>query len=178
MGLSWTGSLPACILATMPFRRLILLCLGAATSLSQEPRLNAANATGLLDGKTLAGWVTSGGRYDGTARWTVEKGFLVGRQGKGRSGGLIYTERPYRNFIFSVETNIDWPFDSGVFLRMVPRGGGKGAQVTLDHRPDGEIGGIYADGFLKHNPAGAFASVPVSASPNSSCYWLAMGNIQ
>ena len=31
---------------------------------------------------------------------------------------------------------------------------GKGAQITLDYRPDGEIGAIYADGFLKHNPDG------------------------
>jgi hypothetical protein len=31
----------------------------------------------------------------------------------------------------------------------------KGAQVTLDWREEGEIGAIYADGYLQHNPEGA-----------------------
>ena len=30
--------------------------------------------------------------------------------------------------------------------------GGKGSQVTLDYRPNGEIAGVYADGWLLHNP--------------------------
>ena len=47
---------------------------------------------------------------------------------------------------------VDYPFDSGLFLRMVPREEGlKGAQVTIDHRPGGEICAIYSDGFLEHN---------------------------
>jgi hypothetical protein len=47
---------------------------------------------------------------------------------------------------------MDYPFDSGVFVRMVPPDkGGKGAQITLDDRPEGEIAAIYADGFLQHN---------------------------
>ncbi len=106
----------------------------------------------LFDGKTLAGWVTSGGRYDGDAAWTVEGGEIVGRTKDGQ-GGLLYTDRPYTEFVMQLEVRTDWPFDSGIFLRMAPRG--KGAQVTLDTRDDGEIGAIYADGFLRHNEAGA-----------------------
>lgn len=106
----------------------------------------------IFDGKTLAGWVTRGGRYDGNARWTVEDGSLVGRQNEKREGGLIYTARPYTDFLLTLECQLDWPFDSGVFLRMAPNG--KGAQITLDHREGGEIGAIYSDGFLKHNPEG------------------------
>jgi len=79
---------------------------------------------------------------------------IVGRVGPKNAGGLLYTERAYTSFEFECETKIDYPFDSGIFLRMVPRGGGKGAQVTLDYRPDGEVGGIYADGWLQHNPTG------------------------
>jgi len=33
----------------------------------------------LFDGRSLAGWTTKGGRYDGDARWTVEDGCIVGR---------------------------------------------------------------------------------------------------
>ncbi|MFT7667753.1 MAG: hypothetical protein ACI8X5_000437 [Planctomycetota bacterium] len=113
------------------------------------PVVDESNSVSLFDGESLEGWSTHGGRYDGNARWTVEDGTIIGRQGPGKSGGLLYTNRPYKNFVLSFETKIDYPFDSGVFIRMVPRGGGKGIQVTLDYRPGGQIGGIYADGFLK-----------------------------
>jgi len=109
----------------------------------------------LFDGKSLSGWVTRGGRYDGAARWTVEDGCLVGRQGPSGEGGLLYTDKPYASFELRLETKLDFPFDSGVFVRMVPPERElKGAQVTLDWHDDGEIGAIYADGFLQHCEAG------------------------
>jgi hypothetical protein len=115
--------------------------------LVDDPRM-----TSLFDGKTLAGWVTKGGRYDGPAIWTIEDGAIVGRVNEKGEGGLIYTEKPYTSFVFECEAQMDYPFDSGVFVRMVPPDkGGKGAQITLDDRPEGEIAAIYADGFLQHN---------------------------
>lgn len=106
----------------------------------------------LFDGASLAGWTAKGGRYDGDARWTVEDGCIVGRVNEEGEGGLLYTDDLYTSFVFECETKIDYPFDSGVFLRMVPPGENrKGAQVTLDDRQDGEIAAIYADGFLLHN---------------------------
>lgn len=134
---------------------LTLLALAPATIEDPQPTLTDQNSKVLFDGETLDGWVTKGGRYDGNARWTVEDGCIVGRQNLKKAGGLIYTEKSYRNFIIAFESRIDYPFDSGVFLRMVPRGGGKGAQVTIDYRPGGEVGAIYADGFLQHNQEGA-----------------------
>jgi hypothetical protein len=106
----------------------------------------------LFDGKTLDGWVTKGGRYDGDAAWSVEDGALTGRVGKNGAGGLIYTAQPFTSFDLELETKIDYPFDSGIFLRMVPPEQNlRGAQVTLDYRSDGEVGAIYADEFLQHN---------------------------
>lgn len=107
----------------------------------------------LFDGETLDGWVTKGGRYDGDARWTVEDGVIVGRVGPGKAGGLLYTAELYDDFEIELECRIDYPFDSGVFVRMVPDGL-KGAQLTLDYRPDGQVGGVYADGWLLENPDG------------------------
>ncbi len=108
--------------------------------------------TPLFDGRTLDGWVTTGGRYDGHARWTVEDGVITGRQGPGREGGLLYTAKPYGDFELEVDVKIDWPFDSGIFLRMTPAA--KGMQVTIDHRDGGECGGLYSDGWVQHNPGG------------------------
>jgi hypothetical protein len=106
----------------------------------------------LFDGASLAGWTTTGGRYDGNAAWSVEDGALVGRSGPNGEGGLLYTAREYASFELELETRIDFPFDSGIFLRMrPPESGLRGPQVTLDHRPEGEIAGIYADGWRQHD---------------------------
>ncbi len=106
----------------------------------------------LFDGKTLDGWVTRGGHYDGAALWTVEDGVLTGRQGPNGEGGLIYTEKEYSDFTFGCEVKIEEPMDSGIFLNMVP--GLRGYQVTIDTPNNGELGGIYSDGWLQHNPDG------------------------
>ena len=106
----------------------------------------------LFDGKTLHGWTNRGGPQVGDATWSVEDGVLVGRQGPNGEGGLLYTTAFYRNFEVELEAKIDYPFDSGVFVRMAY--GQKGAQVTLDYRPDGEIGGIYCGGWYWHAPHG------------------------
>ncbi|MHC4375865.1 MAG: family 16 glycoside hydrolase [Planctomycetota bacterium] len=109
----------------------------------------------LFDGTSMDGWTTTGGRYDGPAVWTIEDGALTGRTDDQGHGGLIYTERSYSSFEIEFDCHMDYPFDSGVFVRMRPPSSGlKGAQVTLDHRPGGEIGAIYADGFLEHNTEG------------------------
>lgn len=136
--------LPASMIAP-----LLLFLVGCASGV---PRTTEPDFVPLFDGKTLEGWVTSGGHYDGNAAWTIEDGAITGRQNASREGGLIYTARPYTEFVLKLECKLDYPFDSGIFLRMAPVG--KGAQVTLDYRPDGEIGAIYADAFLAHNPGG------------------------
>ena len=50
---------------------LVLLLLAAPLAAGEE-------WSELFDGRTLDGWVTKGGRYDGNARWTVEDGAIVG----------------------------------------------------------------------------------------------------
>lgn len=105
----------------------------------------------IFDGTSFAGWTRTGGRYDGDAVWEIEDGCLTGRTGPNGEGGLIYTEQPYGSFELEGEVLMDYPFDSGLFYHMLPPDSGlRGGQVTLDHRPDGEVGAIYADGFLSH----------------------------
>lgn len=124
-----------------------------AQGVGQETKghFDLSGFTNLFDGKSLEGWTETGGRYDGDADWVVEDGAIRGSEGKNHAGGLLYTKDAYTNFIFSCDAWVSYPFDSGIFLRMSKAG--KGAQVTLDYRADGEIGAIYADGFLAHNEA-------------------------
>jgi hypothetical protein len=111
----------------------------------QEKRLNgpAKGFVSLFNGKDLAGWE----RHEGlpghgvAGKWTVEEGVIVGIQDPPGQGGFLSTLREFRDFELLLETKIDWPFDSGVFLRVGPDG--KSHQVTLDYRPGGEIGKIY-----------------------------------
>lgn len=144
----------------MLYSLLLATSLLATNSTSLHP-VPQEGWTDLFDGSTLDGWVTSGGRYDGKAVWGVEDGTITGREGPNSAGGLIYTEKEYEDVEIELDCWITYPFDSGIFLRMVPRdrsqedGGGRGPQVTIDYRPGGEVGGIYADGWMFHNPQGS-----------------------
>jgi len=112
----------------------------------------------IFDGESTAGWK----RHDGVppsdvgGKWLVEEGVLVGMQDPPGRGGFLCHEGDYQDFVLSLEAQLDWTFDSGLFLRVGPDG--KSHQVTLDHRRGGEIGGIYlpwTQGFVHHCPHGA-----------------------
>lgn len=132
---------------------LVSLLAAAPGQDSPSPEGDASAAAGasisLFDGESLAGWTPVGGPYDGHALWTVEDGAIVGREGPNHAGGLLYTERLFGDVELECDAWITYPFDSGVFLRMLP--GERGVQATLDYRPDGEIAGIYSNGYLFHN---------------------------
>lgn len=154
------------------FKTLGLVTIGAAVSLAIPTQTVSSGTLGsglsgsglnyspspdgwvsLFDGKTLDGWTEKGGRYDGDADWTVEDGAIVGREAEGAQGGLLYTEGMYANYEFECDVHITAPFDSGIFVRMVPDA--SGAQFTLDDRPGGSICGIYSDGWKYHETGGS-----------------------
>ncbi len=136
---------------------LILLCLVMCTS--SEPA-NAGQGeksdfVDLFDGETLSGWrkLTS---YSGEAgKWEVVGGAIVGDQFPPGEGGLLVTEALYGDYELLAEVKADYPIDSGLFLRVQPDV--LSYQVTIDYRPDGEVGAIYCPGgggFLVHKPEG------------------------
>ena len=59
----------------------------------------------------------------------MEDGAIVGVQDPPGQGGFLTTYRTFKDFEFECETQVDWPFDSGIFLRVGPQG--KSHQVTL-----------------------------------------------
>ncbi len=111
----------------------------------------------LFNGRDLSGWHRHKNLpgHGLAGRWTVEDGVIVGRQDPPGQGGFLTTDASFQDFEIRMLVKIDWPFDSGVFLRVGPQG--KSHQITLDYRPGGEIGAVYlpwTQGFVCHCPEG------------------------
>ncbi len=111
----------------------------------------------LFDGETLTGWK----RHEGLpgdnvgGKWEVIDGSIAGDQDPPGLGGFLITDGTYKDFILRAESNIDWPVDSGIFLRVGPAG--KSHQVTLDNREGGTVGSIYlpwTQNMVFENPNG------------------------
>jgi hypothetical protein len=83
-----------------------LACLLATALLSQ------AAPEAVFDGKSLAGWKTSGADV-----WTVADGVLTGTSNEKKQGSTLWTEKEYTDFVFSCEFRFEGRIDSGVFLR-------------------------------------------------------------
>lgn len=114
--------------------------------------------TPLFDGETLEGWQQSTAEMPESqlgGKWVAEDGAIVGDQDPPGHGGFLITTDTYRDYVLKMETQLDYPVDSGIFLRMGEDG--KSHQVTLDYRPDGNIGDIYlpwTQGMVEENPEG------------------------
>jgi hypothetical protein len=97
----------------------------------------------LFDGKTLDGWWKQDKvpAFHVGGKWVVKDGMLVGDQDPPGKGGFLATKEKFSDFEIRLEVNMDYPSDSGVFVRMGDDG--KSHQVTLDNREKGEFGKIY-----------------------------------
>jgi hypothetical protein len=108
--------------------------------------------TPLFNGKDLAGWHRSETNHHGnTAAWTVKDGIILGTQDKPGNGGILLTDRKYRDFEVSLEINPDYGCDGGLFLRSSEKG--EAYQVMIDYLEGGSVGGIYGE-KLGDLPAG------------------------
>lgn len=68
--------------------------------------------TPLFNGRDLDGW-----RVEGKARFTVEDGLMVGRQGPGGEAGDLLSTSSFDDFELEVTWAMDWPGNSGVWFR-------------------------------------------------------------
>jgi len=98
----------------------------------------------LFDGKDLSGWHISQVNHHGkTEGWKAEEGMITGTQDRPGDGGILLTDRKFRDFEISLEVNPDYGCDSGLFLRSSEKG--EAYQVLLDYLDGGAIGGIYGE---------------------------------
>ena len=77
-----------------------------------RPADPVAPATELFNGRDLAGWTQEGG-----ARWEVQDGLLIGRQGDNNAAGDLLSDASYDDFELHVTFRVQWPANSGVWYR-------------------------------------------------------------
>jgi hypothetical protein len=126
----------------MRFRYLSLVV--ATTTCLAAPDENGF--TPLFDGRTLAGWESHEGfsaarKETRGCKWWVTDGCLVGAPDAAGGGGFLWVNRNFRDFVFRTQVKLDYPIDSGVFVRCGPTG--RSHQVMLDYLPTPYIGAIY-----------------------------------
>lgn len=130
--------------------------LRAALADAGEPVVEEEGFVSLFDGKTLGDWK----RQDGMppihrgAKWWVEDGALCGTQDPPGTGGLLWLNRPFKDFVLKLQVKLTWPMDTGVFLRMAPNG--LSHQVCVDYREGSDIGAIFIP-FVGHRYVSRFA---------------------
>jgi hypothetical protein len=105
-----------------------------------------AGFTPLFNGKDLSGWHVSQVNHHGTSKgWSVKDGVVLATQDRPGNGGILLTDRKYRDFEVSLEINPDWGCDGGLFLRSNEKG--NAYQVMIDYLEGGSVGGIYGEGL-------------------------------
>jgi lysophospholipase L1-like esterase len=98
----------------------------------------------VFNGTDLTGWHISQVNHHGkTSGWVVERGAITGTQDRPGHGGILLTDRKYKNFEISLEINPDYGCDSGLFLRATEKG--EAYQVLLDYLDGGAVGGVYGE---------------------------------
>src|SRR5512134_3375389 len=115
--------------------------------------------TPIFNGKDLTGWHVSRTNHHGTTpEFRVVHGVIVGTQNPRGKGGILLTDKKYKNVEVYIEIKPDWGCDSGLFLRSSEAG--EAYQVTLDYLPGGGMGGIYGERLTGVQNAAAPAADP------------------
>lgn len=110
--------------------------------------------TALFNGQDLSGWHVSRTNHHGTTPdYRVVHGMIVATQSPFGQGGILLTDKKYKNVELYMEVKPDYGCDSGLFFRS--NEAGNAYQVTMDYLPGGSIGGIYGEGLEGVNARGA-----------------------
>ena len=100
--------------------------------------------TSLFDGKTLKGWT----QKNGQAKYTVEKGEIVGTTVANTPNSFLCTDKDYGDFILELDLKVDNSMNSGVQFRSLSKPDYQnnrvhGYQMEVDPADRAWSGGIY-----------------------------------
>lgn len=101
----------------------------------------------LFNGKNLSGWK----QLNGKAKYTIEKGEIVGTTVFGEPNSFLATEKDYGDFVLEFEYKVDSTMNSGVQFRSLStpefkNGRVHGYQFEIDPSARGWTGGVYDEG--------------------------------
>lgn len=100
--------------------------------------------TPIFNHANLAGWHISMTNHHGnTKEWRIQDGVLTARQDRPGNGGILLTDKRYKDLEVYLEIKPDFGCDGGLFLRS--NANGQAYQVMLDYLEGGNIGGIYGE---------------------------------
>lgn len=106
----------------------------------------------IFNGKDLTGWHVSAktghsgaSKHKSGGKWVVQDGAIVGSQDIPGNGGIVITDKKYKNFEVVLEMNNDFGPDSGLFLRSNDKG--QCYQAMVDYHAGGNLMGIYGEGI-------------------------------
>lgn len=103
--------------------------------------------TPIFNGRTLSGWHVSRTNHHGrTPDFFVLHGAIIATQNPFGGGGILLTDKKYKNFELYMEVRPDWGCDSGIFLRSTESGAAY--QVTMDFLPNGGMGNVIGEGGM------------------------------
>ena len=102
-----------------------------------------AGFTPIFNGKDLKGWHISRTTHQGTTPdFRVENGCVVVRQKPYGQGGILLTDKKYKNFELYVEAKIDSFTNGGIFIRSSESG--IAYQIEFDEN-SGATGSLYGE---------------------------------
>src|SRR5512138_973925 len=103
-----------------------------------------AGFTPIFNGQNLTGWHVSPDNHHGvTPEFRVVHGAIVGAQSPFGDGGILLTDKHYKNFELYMEVRPDYGCDSGIFFRSTESG--HAYQVTMDYLPGGSMGRLITE---------------------------------
>jgi hypothetical protein len=98
----------------------------------------------IFNGQNLTGWHASSDNHHGvTPEYRVLHGAIVGTQSPWGDGGILLTDKSYKNFELYMEVKPDYGCDSGIFIRSTESG--HAYQITMDYLPGGSMGRLITE---------------------------------
>lgn len=139
----------------LPLLLLTLLLLNTAyAQISKIP----AGFTPIFNGKDLKGWHTSRTSHQGTTgNFYVENGVITLKQHPYGQGGILLTDKKYRNFELYLEAKVDSFCNGGIFIRSTE----SGAAYQIELAMSGALGDLLGERMNVSKGAHATAIVSV-----------------